>query len=713
MTATYVKVTLNLGDGAGEVPAMGSVMLTPSAQVSDTLDPLLVTQAQVQARFGDPEEPVPVAEVLAPDSPGLPSPALAYQVTFPGVPGDLASYYIQPFAGPVSFTATAGSPGIFTFIPVDGGLSELPHETEAVLSGGSLPGGFTPGTYYVANPAGLTFSLAAVPGGPALAATSGGSGQLTVTRYDLSSLTPAEPVDQFQGYLQEPAGSPGQGMAPLATGMGLATQWGFPAAQGSLPVPSGTAQPRQVPIATGTGQGTAWGTLTASDTGADAAGAAAAAQAASDPAGSATAAAAASLPVAQTFALANTAYKDIFRYQVTGQTDPTVKPFGWVAGSLTFTSISGISSVQGPAFWMGYNPDLLSARVNTSAHGAIGISCFGQAGDSFNPATGGRGLEFNMGFRTPNGLKATNFFEAVGCDDNTNTVTLSLRIGDGSYHTDNGQFVGSQFTLMDVASNLYMSAGPFNNSTQNGPGITLGAPIQITNLPYFNAISTSAMSWLLESTGASGNGPFSFQGISVHDSSTASFTGGTAASLAVTAGTGAAAITVQSAGSGAALAISAGGNGLSATANTTSQHGTAQFILNGNNTGTGVNAQMVWQKNSVNTWVMEDLGGGELLLTNNSGNAQMYMVSGSNATVFDNAQTTFQSKTTVNGSFVVNNGGTALATTATSGFLYIPVVAGTPTGTPAANPGTVALCLDTTTSRLWAYNGAWKTVTLS
>ena len=52
-------------------------------------------------------------------------------------------------------------------------------------------------------------------------------------------------------------------------------------------------------------------------------------------------------------------------------------------------------------------------------------------------------------------------------------------------------------------------------------------------------------------------------------------------------------------------------------------------------------------------------------------------------------------------------GSVALATNATDGFLYIPTCAGTPTGTPTAKTGRVALVYDTTNDQFWIYDGAW------
>lgn len=56
---------------------------------------------------------------------------------------------------------------------------------------------------------------------------------------------------------------------------------------------------------------------------------------------------------------------------------------------------------------------------------------------------------------------------------------------------------------------------------------------------------------------------------------------------------------------------------------------------------------------------------------------------------------------------------TALATTATSGHIYFPTCAGTPTGVPAAFTGRAAAVYDTTANKLWIYNGSWRSVALT
>jgi len=62
--------------------------------------------------------------------------------------------------------------------------------------------------------------------------------------------------------------------------------------------------------------------------------------------------------------------------------------------------------------------------------------------------------------------------------------------------------------------------------------------------------------------------------------------------------------------------------------------------------------------------------------------------------------------------FIPSTGGlivgtAALATNATGGFLYIPTCAGTPTGVPTAQTGTVPMVWDSTNKKFYIYDGSW------
>lgn len=48
------------------------------------------------------------------------------------------------------------------------------------------------------------------------------------------------------------------------------------------------------------------------------------------------------------------------------------------------------------------------------------------------------------------------------------------------------------------------------------------------------------------------------------------------------------------------------------------------------------------------------------------------------------------------------------ATNATTGFLYVPSTAGTPTGVPVAQTGMAAITVDVTNNKLYFYSGAWR-----
>lgn len=55
--------------------------------------------------------------------------------------------------------------------------------------------------------------------------------------------------------------------------------------------------------------------------------------------------------------------------------------------------------------------------------------------------------------------------------------------------------------------------------------------------------------------------------------------------------------------------------------------------------------------------------------------------------------------------------GRGTTTTSRNGdFVYIPTAAGTPTGTPGASAGRVAMLYDTTNDQMYVYDGAWQTV---
>lgn len=62
---------------------------------------------------------------------------------------------------------------------------------------------------------------------------------------------------------------------------------------------------------------------------------------------------------------------------------------------------------------------------------------------------------------------------------------------------------------------------------------------------------------------------------------------------------------------------------------------------------------------------------------------------------------------------VVCTGGGTLANAATDGYLYIPQMAGAPTGTPRNRPSSNAIVYDTTNNKLWIYNGAWRGVVVA
>ncbi|MGH3205923.1 MAG: hypothetical protein ACRDP5_28310 [Streptosporangiaceae bacterium] len=218
MPLNYVNVILDLMTGAGNPVLGGSAILVPSAQLTDTADNLLVTQAPISAVFVGS---LPVVKLLATDNGALAPSGWAWTISFSTVPGNPAPWSFFLPASQMSFTATNASPAVFTVTD-----TAYPDGTGVQLSGGSLPAGFTAGTtYYVVNASGDTFQLASTPGGNALASTSTGSGTVAITWVYLSSLAPVSSGTAFQGYLPLPSGTPAAGQVPVATGTGEASAW--------------------------------------------------------------------------------------------------------------------------------------------------------------------------------------------------------------------------------------------------------------------------------------------------------------------------------------------------------------------------------------------------------------------------------------------------------------------------------------------------------
>lgn len=91
---------------------------------------------------------------------------------------------------PTPFTAAAGSAAVFTSAGAGYQASQA-----LVLSGSSLPGGFSAGTtYYTVAVSGQQFSLATSTGGTAITASSNGSGTATTIQFIPSGTVPTTPV---------------------------------------------------------------------------------------------------------------------------------------------------------------------------------------------------------------------------------------------------------------------------------------------------------------------------------------------------------------------------------------------------------------------------------------------------------------------------------------------------------------------------------------
>jgi hypothetical protein len=110
-------------------------------------------------------------------------------------------------------------------------------------------------------------------------------------------------------------------------------------------------------------------------------------------------------------------------------------------------------------------------------------------------------------------------------------------------------------------------------------------------------------------------------------------------------------------------------------------------------------------------------GGQDLHINPATGGGQYLFL---NANKWPTADGTANQVLTTNGSgtlsfAAVSSIGTAApSTTATTGFAYIPVMTGTPTGTPTTISGFAPMVADSGGTKLWVYiGGAWKSTTLT
>ena len=181
MSLNKVTVTGTYVDGEGN-PLSGTLQFAPSAPLADSTDMKVVRQAQVSVTLS--AQGTFSAALYATDDASLVPSGWCWTVkeSISGLPAALWNFFLP--ASPASFTATSATPCVFTAAGTD-----FADGTGVVLTGGSLPAGFTASTtYYVTGASGTSFSLAATAGGSAITSTSTGSGTVTAVQQDISSL---------------------------------------------------------------------------------------------------------------------------------------------------------------------------------------------------------------------------------------------------------------------------------------------------------------------------------------------------------------------------------------------------------------------------------------------------------------------------------------------------------------------------------------------
>lgn len=195
MTAPQVWLDIDAQDNAGNYPSGGFTYLYPTVEITDPTDGITITTAPVTKAYSGS---MLSYQVYATDNVSMFPPGWAWTLTFsqnPLVPGNPAPVTFWAPAGPCSFSATAGTPGVFTWAPTGAFTTAfagvLPVGTQVQLSSLAGGSGLTEGgLYYVVSSGIDTFELSATYNGTPFATTGTDSGVFTVTRYRYSGLAP-------------------------------------------------------------------------------------------------------------------------------------------------------------------------------------------------------------------------------------------------------------------------------------------------------------------------------------------------------------------------------------------------------------------------------------------------------------------------------------------------------------------------------------------
>jgi hypothetical protein len=185
-----VELLLDVYNGLGGLIQAGTAYLLPSVPLTDTTDHLFVWQTPLPVSLllpeGAPESWLPSVTLYSCDSTSFSQSGWTWKISFEA-PAAPPPFGFVLDASPFSFTATHATPAVFTAVG-----SAYANGAMVVLSGGSVPAGFTAGTtYFVVSASGDTFELSATLGGSAIASTGTGSGTVATAASYLSSLTPA------------------------------------------------------------------------------------------------------------------------------------------------------------------------------------------------------------------------------------------------------------------------------------------------------------------------------------------------------------------------------------------------------------------------------------------------------------------------------------------------------------------------------------------